>query len=192
MRIKFKSGTTVSPPSANSPLIRCDNDPNMRDYFGCAFYQAPPVLDYSAKANIGDFNAHVARAQQSGLPGAPNGAPLNRVYEPTISQNRRGACGPVTGPRETVSCDEYPFGSSDQGGRVGGPYTGPARTYNGCQIPMLPSRPLLQSPVEYYNNLGHSVCLIPKSQNNRAGTFLSWFYTQSRVIAGDKFYVKAQ
>ena len=85
MRIKFKSGTTVSPPSANSPLIRCDNDPNMRDYFGCAFYQAPPVLDYSAKANIGDFNAHVARAQQSGLPGAPNGAPLNRVYEPTIS-----------------------------------------------------------------------------------------------------------
>lgn len=191
--IKFKNGSTVSAPSSNSPTLRCDNDPYMRGYHGCAFYQAAPMLDYTTKTGaLSQFISHVARAQQSGLPGQPDGAPLNRVYEPTITQNRSGACGSVTGPRDTVSCDEYPFASSDQGGRVGGPYSGPARTFDGCQVPLVTGMANLSSPIGNYNNRGYSVCLIPKSENNRAGTYLSWFYTKTRVLSGDKYYVKVQ
>lgn len=191
--IKFKNGSTVSAPSLNTPIIRCDNDPEMRGFYGCAYYQAPPILDYTTKPGaLTSFKSHVLRAQQSGLPGAPGGAPLNRVYPPTIALNRSGACGGVTGPRDTVSCDEYPFASSDQGGRVGGPYSGPPRTYDGCQVPLVPGMAKLSSPVGYYNDRGHSVCLIPISENNRAGTFLSWFYTKSRVVSGDPYFVKVQ
>jgi len=189
-RITFRNGTSVTAPTANSPTIRCDNDPFMRNYVGCTFREVRPVLNYSLKSNIGSFNAHVARAIASGLPGSPGQAPLKRIYPPVNDENRRAACGSVTGPREGgVSCDEYPFASTDEGARSSSPNSGPGRTFDGCGIQDTRITPL-GSPVNQWNSTGYSVCLIPQAENSRAGSYLSWFFTQNRIVAGDTFWVK--
>ncbi|MBT2263481.1 hypothetical protein J7E74_00570 [Rhodococcus erythropolis] len=190
--VKTPDGKTYKFPAINSPSIRCDNDPNMRNYVGCAFWQAPPVLDYSFRHNLPNFNSHVTRAQASGLPGAPGQAYLTRIYDPnTIDDNRKGACGGVTGPRNGVSCDEYPFASTQQGGRPNGPNSGPGRTFDGCGIKDTGITPR-PSPVTNWNSSGFSVCLIPIAENSRAGSYLSWFFTQNRVLKDDRFWVKPQ
>ncbi|NMM91855.1 hypothetical protein B2J88_47550 [Rhodococcus sp. SRB_17] len=190
--VKTPDGKTYKFPAINSPSVRCDNDPNMRNYVGCAFWQAPPVLDYSFRHNLINFNSHVSRGQASGLPGAPGQGYLTRIYDQgTIDQNRRGACGGVTGPRDEVSCDEYPFASTQQGGRPTGPNSGPGRTFDGCGIndTGISARP---SPVTHWDSTGFSVCLIPIAENSRAGSYLSWFVTQNRVLKDDRYWVKSQ
>ncbi len=181
-------------PPMQAPRVRCDNDPFMRGRVGCAFPAAPPVLDYTSKSNVASFTRHVKLAQESGLPGKPGQVLLNRIYninravDPNaIDANRRASCGGITGPRSGQSCDEYPFASSNQGPRPSGPNTsGPARTFAGCGD--------IKDDKAKIGNTGpggYSVCLIPQSENSRAGSFLSWFYTKNRIIEGDGFYIGA-
>ncbi len=185
---KNASSRKTAPP-LQSPRIRCDNDPFMRDRVGCTFPAAPAVLDYTTKANVASFTRHVRLAQQSGLPGKPGQSALNRIYNTNgdIDANRRASCGGITGPRNGLSCDEYPFASSDQGPRSTGPNAGgPGRTYDGCgDIKDDKAKPGITS------SSGFSVCLIPQSENSRAGSLLSWFFTKNRVIQGDGFYIGA-
>jgi hypothetical protein len=176
-------------PPMQAPRIRCDNDPYMRNRQGCAFVAAPPVLDYTAKANVTSFTRHVRLAQQTGLPGKPGQVLLNRIYNTNgdIDKNRQASCGGITGPRNGLSCDEYPFAATNQGPRPNGPNTaGPGRTHDGCgDIKDDKAKP------GNVGASGFSVCLIPQSENSRAGSLLSWFFTKNRVIEGDGFYVEA-
>ena len=182
--------TDASGNTGVTPDIRCDAFGGLRSTQGCAFTDVPPVMDYTATTTLGEFLAHVQRAQQSGLPGSYTGdaPPLERVVAAaTIRQNRAGTCGGVTGPRNNgKSCDEYPFASTFEGGRVGGPQDGgTARTFT-------PPCNIVDSGITPggTGSQGYSVCLIDAGQNARAGALLGWFYAKNRVAAGDKFYVQ--
>lgn len=139
-------------------------------------------------STLDEFRAHVRSAQQSGLPGSFDGMPLERIAtKSTIKANRAGTCGGVTGPRNNgKSCDEYPFASTFEGGRVNGPQSGgTARTFDPqCNIYDTAITP------GGTGSTGYSVCLIDANQNSRAGALLGWFYAKNRVAEGDQFYVE--
>ncbi|QBJ96802.1 hypothetical protein ERC79_13185 [Rhodococcus sp. ABRD24] len=168
-----------------SPLISCDASVGMRNTQGCSFAAVVPVLDYTDFTGLNEFMYHVKQAQLSGLPGANGGQPLNRVTsKQTIRDNRRGSCGGVTGPRPSGrSCDEYPFASTNQGARPGGPYAGLGRTFPNCGI----KDNDLQ--VGGTGGTGYSVCMIDRGQNSSAGSILGWFYAKNRVLSGESFRV---
>lgn len=81
--------------------------------------------------------------------------------------------------------------STFQGGG-NGTGAGLARTFREslCGIRDTDITPLSDSPGD--RGEGYSVCLIPASQNSRAGSLQSWFYTKSRVLDGDEFRVRAK
>lgn len=168
-----------------APKIRCDSEPGLRNKSGCVFRDTRPV--WSVRNNA-DFAAHVRRAQQTNLPGAKGGTPLTRITsESDIAANRRGSCGHVTGPRPTgMDCDEYPFASTDQGGRNGGQ----GRTFANCAVPQHNGINQM-TPGDMSTVGGYSVCLIDSGQNRSAGGQLSWFYAKNRIRAYDPFYVYA-
>lgn len=165
---------------ATPPRVRCDNAVPGLTYAGCVFPDIAPAMVYERKGPYPELADHIAQAQASGLPGAfPGGAPLNRLVDPVL-QDRNGtvAC-PRSYPRPTgMSCDEYPFASSQQGAFTGG---GAPRTWPGCGI-ALPG-PGSSGPV------GYSVCMINKEQNSNGGVALGQFYKRYRVISSDAFRV---
>lgn len=175
---------------------RCDAAAKMRNTQGCVIGEVRPVWDLRSTPNIDQYRKHVSLAQQSGLPGYANnagdGTTLTRITSDTAIDTRRNiTCGGVTGPRTGGrSCDEYPMASTQQGGG-NGVGAGVARTFpqSLCGIRDSGITELGDPPAN--RGTGYSVCLIPASQNSRAGSLQSWFYTKSRVIDGDDFLVRA-
>lgn len=174
--------------------VRCDSGPNVRNYTGCVIGDTIPVWDLTGEPELDEYRRHVSLAHQSGALGAADlvggGDPLTRITNTTqIKSNRRATCGKVTGDRPVgKSCDEYPMAATEQGG------AGNTRTFPLCDVPQtpagyLPSRQLLPEPVENIGP-GASVCLIDASENSRAGSLQTWFFTKSRILDGDKFLVR--
>lgn len=175
---------------------RCDAAPKMRNTQGCVIGEVQPVWDLRSTPNIDQYRKHVSLAQQSGLPGYANnagdGTTLTRIISDSAIATRRNiTCGGVTGPRTGGrSCDEYPMASTNEGGG-NGVGAGVARTFpqSLCGIRDSGITELGDPPAN--RGAGYSVCLIPASQNSRAGSLQSWFYTKSRVLDGDDFRVRA-
>ncbi|MEU1525353.1 hypothetical protein ABZ413_24460 [Nocardia rhamnosiphila] len=180
--------TPLTTAAAVAPAVRCDQIAGFRSTAGWVVPGAEPILDMSTR-NVPAHAGHIANAQASGLPGAPNGTPLQRTTNPATTQNNRNlSCNRVPGPRPAgQQCDEYPFASTYQGGGA----NGPARTYQGtCQAGMPGWVTPLPVPVGPYNSAGISMCMMASQQNGRGGGILTWFYTKNRVHDGDPFYVK--
>ncbi|MCC9738399.1 hypothetical protein [Streptomyces sp. MNU89] len=157
--------------------IRCDNATGGRwRTVGCVVPWYAPTLTYS-RSDYPGLASHVDRAQKSGLPGATAEAPLIRTTDAAvINTNRTRACGDA--PSLTgLSCDEYPFATTRQGLSNGGE----RRTFDGCSFTGLPTQT---------GSKGVSVCMIPVRDQNAQGGLNSAFYTQQRVLDGDRFTVK--
>lgn len=148
-----------------------------------------PVWDLRSTPNIDQSCKHVALAQQSGLPAndSGDGTVLTRIISDTAIATRRNiTCGGVTGPRTGGrSCDEYPMASTKDGGG-NGVGAGVAHTFPQSLRGIWDSGITELGDPALYRDPGYSVCLIPAvSQNSRAGSLQSWFYTKARVLDGD-------
>ena len=199
--LSFNSGIPEDIPyrgEVQSARVRCDAAPKMRNTKGCVIADSVPAWDISETAGLDAYRDHVSLAQLSGLPGfADNSGDGETVLTRLIDQDeidarRRITCGGVTGERTGGrSCDEYPMASTREGGG-NGTGAGLARTFREslCGIRDDDITPLSDSPGD--RGEGYSVCLIPASQNSRAGSLQSWFYTKSRVLDGDEFRVRAK
>ncbi|WP_229076261.1 hypothetical protein [Actinoplanes sp. DH11] len=116
--------------------------------------------------------AHVAAAQNSGLPGEGFEDPLYRnETAATINLNRSRACGSAPSIAGK-SCDEYPLASTYQGLAFGGTL----RTFTGCNI---------TAPTGVTGSVGASACMITASENNAQGGIMAKFYYDNRVLPGD-------
>ncbi|MEU4828629.1 hypothetical protein AB0H37_42845 [Actinomadura sp. NPDC023710] len=192
-----KSGFTNTPTEKTyGPQVRCDNALPGVSTVGCVFPQYIPAMDYSLTGPYPQLASHIKRAQESGLPGAPGGTPLNRITDATLRQkNGDRACPAASSggyPRpDGHDCDEYPFRSTVQGAYTAGSYTPddpatpparpwPARTFDGCQI----------TEPRQTGDVGYSVCMIDSGQNQNGGSDLnSVLYVPERVLDRDRFYV---
>lgn len=142
-----------------------------------------PMMLYSYSGPYEKLARHILAAQDSGLAGThpdyglSHPAPLNRLIDAAQQDaNYRRAC-PSSYPRPAgLSCDEYPFQSSQQGASTGG---GPGRTFEGCQVPL----PAGTGPS------GYSACMIDETDNSDGGNALGSFYLDQRMLNGDAFYV---
>jgi LGFP repeat len=175
--------------------VRCDSQPTMRNTTGCVIGDVEPVWDLRGYSDLPQYRQHVSLAQTSGLPGfadnSGNGTPLTRITNTQWIKDRRAiTCGGVTGPRTGGrDCDEYPMASTTQGGGNGSGY-GVARTFPQSICGIRDTGIVELSDPPQNRGAGWSVCLISSSQNRRAGSLQGWFYTKSRVIAGDGFLVR--
>jgi hypothetical protein len=161
------------------PRVRCDNATPGVAYIGCVFPDYRSVNIVSLSGPTPSYARHLRDAQATGLRGAyPNGVPLTRLTNTTLSnQNGATAC-PASFPRPTgYSCDEYPFRSTWEGAYTGG---GSGRTHPWCQIPALGPG---SGPT------GWSSCMIPATENSSGGGSLGAFYRSNRVIERDPFFV---
>ncbi|GAA2080668.1 hypothetical protein [Actinomadura alba] len=189
-----KSGALSHTRTARGPQVRCDTAvPQFPQTTGCVFRQYRPAMDYSLTGPYPQLAAHIKKAQESGLPGAPGGTPLNRLIDqPMQKKNGDTACPQAASggyPRpENHDCDEYPFRSTKQGAYTGNPgypngpmQPWPARTFDGCEI----NEPSLTGPD------GYSVCMIDSWQNQQGGNALNnTLYVPERVLDGDEFFVE--
>lgn len=174
--VKAPGVATGSLSTIPSVSVRCDNALPGNTRAGCVFAGINPGFGFNS--TWGGFWTHLKNAQGSGLPGGSYNNTINRTTDPTlIAANRNKAC-PSKYPRPAgLSCDEYPFASTVQGGASGG---GP-RTFSGCQVDI--GAPNSTGPT------GFSVCMIDAYTNSQAGSVLGSLYNQSRVLNGDPFYV---
>lgn len=109
---------------------------------------------------VREYADHIADAQLSGEPGAPDDAPLHRITNADdIKENRNTACQYAPDPRPNgKQCDEYPFASTREGAYTGGG--------------------------------SWSWRLIDENHNRDGGNLLQRFYQDARILRGDEFYVK--
>lgn len=127
----------MTPGSAETPRLRCDNALPGSSTPGCVFPDYTPVHQYSRTGLYPELARHIADAQGSGLPGGPDDEALTRLTDrASIDNNRDRACpradrGGYPRPA-TKSCDEYPMASTHQGAASSPP--GSARTFDYCQI----------------------------------------------------------
>lgn len=155
---------------------RCDNAIGNRPA-GCVLPTITGVVGFSQNQNPA-FVQHVYNAQLSGLPGRlGSGTYLKRLSNTAlVNQNGATAC-PSSLTRPTgYQCDEYPFRSTYQGASTGG---GSARTQPWCQMP----------GGQATGPTGFSRCFIPSGQNLSAGGILGGFYSNERILDGDRFQV---
>ncbi|GIH03850.1 hypothetical protein Rhe02_19170 [Rhizocola hellebori] len=158
---------------------RCDNVIGNR-LPGCVFGNIPGYAWFSYARNPW-FVWHFTQAQLSGLPGRiASGTYLTKLDDPLlVDRNGSMACPPSTVlPRPAgYQCDEYPFRSTREGAYTSGAIQ--ARSIAGCQMP---------DPPQTGPN-GWSRCFIPAAQNSSAGGLLGAFYSDERILDGDKFQV---
>jgi hypothetical protein len=159
--------------------IRCDNatgaNTDRPARVGCVVPWYPSAAFYSQSA-YPSLASHVARAQNSGLPGATFAAPLVRTTnQATIDTNRRLACGDAPSIPGR-NCDEYPLATTRQGLAAGGT----RRTFDGCDI---------NAPTGVTGPTGASACMITASENFAQGGIMSGFYYDWRVLDGDPYLV---
>jgi len=162
-----------------APAVRCDNAlPNVFSV-GCVFDQYVPAVVYPLAGPYPTLARHIQAAQNSGLPGAyPNGFPLSRLVNPVLQQLNRDTACPPKYPRNGLSCDEYPFASSNQGAATGG---GGPRTWPWCGINL--------GQPNSTGSTGYSVCMIDPFDNSVGGSALGQMFNNNRVLSNDPFRV---
>lgn len=163
---------------AGASPVRCD-----REYksisAGCIMTKGQVAIGYD-RASHPNFAKHVTDAQKSGLPGKSTA--LKRLKPGQSSaKNRSKACPSRLKRPSGYSCDEYPFASTQQGAYYGG---GTGRTFSQCKISDK------AYPVGAKGGKGYSACMIPQKENSAAGSELSKFFKESRVLTGDSFFVQ--
>ncbi|MEV4252512.1 NucA/NucB deoxyribonuclease domain-containing protein [Spirillospora sp. NPDC049652] len=117
----FKTGANPSPGATTKSIgYRCD-DKISNQSAGCVIPRATPMM--TAMKKLPQIAANIRRIQNGspghyGKPGS--GHPLHRMMNKSQQgKNRRAVCARrVVGapPRPGVSCDEYPFASTREGG----------------------------------------------------------------------------
>ncbi len=150
-------------------FARCDNKMGKVKTQGC-------VAMGHAELRINDrnkeYHRHVRTAIAAGHPSR-----LTRLTDPkAIRKNRNTAC-PTDGslPRpKGHECDEYPFASTYQGGRL------PVVTQ---------AIPSCQMKDPRSTGQGTSRCFIPRESNNNGGNELKSMYSKQRVLEKDEFVV---
>lgn len=123
LRVTSPSQTVPGPPvSWKSMSYRCDHAFRGRPA-GCVIPKFIPIM--TSMRRLADIANNIRRIQNSspghyGRPGS--GHPLHRMMDLRKQRrNRNAVCGrPVTGPspRPGVTCDEYPFASTQEGGKA--------------------------------------------------------------------------
>jgi Deoxyribonuclease NucA/NucB len=122
--IALPVGFPVATSTSTTPLFyRCDDmlagsNPRHRAFpAGCVFPQYTPVL--TSMRQLPQIAANISRIQGRGghYGRIGSGHPLHRITNPTqITANRNVLC-PRSRPRPAgMSCDEYPFASTKEGG----------------------------------------------------------------------------
>ncbi|ORI13539.1 hypothetical protein BJI47_23235 [Rhodococcus sp. 1168] len=171
----------------NAPPLRCDSFARMRNTSDCVFNGAFPILAFSPKYNVPEIEWHVTQAQKSELPGASQQSPLHKATAAETTATRNIACKdtlawpdrPADGSQQ---CDEYPFAAAREGAQAGGS----ARTYH-------PECGMTRGGLPLFNEdsgpVGYSVCMLSSSQNQSAGSALTWFYQKYRINDGEEFSV---
>ncbi|MFE6229461.1 hypothetical protein [Cellulosimicrobium sp. NPDC057862] len=149
---------------------RCDNNAVAGMGKGCVFPAGPISLVHYRTGAYSLVTAHISQAINSGLPST-----LTRTTTAIKTANRNKAC-PKTLTRPTGhECDEYPFASTAQGASAGGT----ARVFAGCKLPIASGS----------GSVGFSRCMVLTGHNRTAGTMLTTFYKDNRVLVGDKFTI---
>lgn len=176
------------------PQVRCDGGGGATGLtgIGCVLQAGRAILEMNAGAvSKPQLLDHVLWAQNSGLPGRPNsGYGLHRIYQsnPQRGANNRTACPQVASdpslPRPSgYECDEYPFATSREGA-AGGFNALARRTHYWCQIS--------SRPIDVYNPIGYSICMVPAKQNSSGGGLMPSFHRKNRLLEGtDTYYVNA-
>ncbi|GAA3144792.1 hypothetical protein GCM10010466_39850 [Planomonospora alba] len=120
----FTNPTWVNPVEAASATpwsrVRCDHAFPGNSVPGCVIPDFDPTMTYSKSGPYPELADHIADAQASGLPGAPDSDPLHRLTDPDLSQQNRDTACPRSLPRPPgKSCDEYPMASTHEGAHTG-------------------------------------------------------------------------
>ena len=175
------------------PLIRCDVGLAMSTSTGCIFERAPAILTTISDADpdslVKQSAAHIRDAQNSGLPGryvpspdsilpidSGNNALSRQKIASLINANRRFSTNicRVGTPSFSDECT-IPDGSTDE-------------NIPGCQCDEYPFAATEQGGGDAPTP-GVSTRMITGGDNMKSGQLLGTFYTQQRVIQGEKFYV---
>lgn len=163
---------------AGASPVRCDKE--YKSYSaGCIMTKGQVAIGYD-KGPYPSFARHVSEAQKSGLPGKTTALKRLKAGQ-SSAKNRSKACPSRLKRPSGLSCDEYPFASTQQGAYYGG---GAGRTFSKCNIADK------SYPVGAKGAKGYSACMIPQKENSAAGSDLSKFFKESRVLTGDPFYVQ--
>lgn len=174
VQVVSKAGSTYGGLVESPPLIRCDAALKKGTRPGCV---STGKAIYAVGRGNKTYYAHVRAAIKSGLPST-----LTRTMDSSlIDENRKIACRRgVPSPRpEGKECDEYPFASTREGAASSG---GPARSHSSLKCG-------LKDP-DRTGAGGFSRCLIDAKHNSAGGTELGIFYTDQRVLNGEKFGVR--
>ncbi len=160
--------------------VRCDNNTPGRKR-GCVTYGATAQMKYDSSSGMPLITKHISAAIGSKL-----SAFLNRDTDTTARDRRRAEVCPSSIRVSGLSCDEYPFASTQQGGR------------NGVDVRTFPNIcPNTPGSTTVSGSTGASRCMVPtrqediKGEQDIQGTFMSKFYGGNRVINGDRFLVTA-
>lgn len=167
-----RPGYLSTPAAWSSPTYRCDKGSKAArtgNYgTGCVFPGFAPTE--TRQAALPDIARNIARVQKAGPHHygayALHGSPLHRTASASvIKDNRRKACGKRTPPpgMKNVSCDEYPFASTQEG----------AANKKG--------RP---------GDWGWA--WVPAAEQNQQRDILNNFYRTNRILGGDRFWVAVQ
>ncbi|MFD3940657.1 hypothetical protein ACFWSF_39760 [Streptomyces sp. NPDC058611] len=188
--------------------VRCDDQ--ISSWAGCVIRSFRPtlVIDGTQLPAARDYIARV-QATLSSHPGwAGKGEPLHREADSEIQrQNRLKVCdntwikedrfgGKVTPHADSIECDEWPFAATKESGGQQGIQSGTE-----CQQWTIWSGgvgvgwPAKNYAVHAYGaRSGTAQCArasMPRSDNGGAGTALSNFYQNQRVLGGEAFWVDA-
>lgn len=149
---------------------RCDNNAVAGMGKGCVYPAATPVVSFATTGSIAQMGNHVRRA----ISEAKFPSKLTRTTPANARANRDRSCPRNASlPRDKgYQCDEYPFASSTQGGSTS------MRVLSGCRWPI-------------QAGTGGSRCMILEGHNSAGAIVLSAFYSNKRVLPGDKYGVRA-
>ncbi|MFI6685651.1 NucA/NucB deoxyribonuclease domain-containing protein [Streptomyces sp. NPDC050485] len=158
--------------SSSGPEWRCDDvfwDKKTQKQHtkvpGCvlpfqAAYDASPVFVPSGMYGLKGIRQNIQTVQKNGVHiGRPfSGKPLHRTTDAQRANNYKAVCAGLKPPSPGLSCDEYPFASTAEGGTFFAP----------------PNR---------------GIAWVSVQEQRQQGGFLRAFYSQSRILPGDPFYV---
>jgi Deoxyribonuclease NucA/NucB len=97
--------------------VRCDDELRTQQSAGCVFPKFTPTMD--TMKTLPNISANIKRIQSAGHYGEKGvGSPLHRLADTAKRDANRAAVCPrsATPPASDLSCDEYPFASTYEGG----------------------------------------------------------------------------
>lgn len=169
LEVRFPGYGGYSPLGAYETKPRCDWAAGGNSGRGCVFAKYEPWFKTPASGETAEAGKHIVAAVGTLLP-----TTLTRVSKEEADRNRRNVCpDSLNRWNKTLSCDEYPFASTAEGGNPN------VRVPQGCRWAEKKGRGMD----------GTSRCLILLTHNMAAGRLLGTMYKTHRIQAGDRFYV---